>query len=405
MSIVKHSERTVRSGCQKCGNTDLYWYHDTDITTGNRPMANSTCERCKVRGGLVLGTRTGELHQCSGRKTNIGSTEDPIIIIDDPGRGVTPPTEEPGTANVAVRDNDGLKAIADMIQPYLNDTTGLKAEIESLVAAAWAKRSMPTIVEVKYDDGSLKKIEGSTHKCLPEVLQVLAARCHVMMVGPAGTGKSTLAEQAAEALELSYFSISLSPQTPASALLGYMNATGQYVPSLFRMWYEYGGIFHFDEMDNAHPSILATVNAALANGQMAFPDGMVKRHDSSRAAGSANTFGRGADRQYVGRSPIDGATLDRFFVIVVEYDNALEDALAVATGYDAWSAVVEIVRGLRKNAVSQNMNVIVSPRASIDICKVMAAGGSWSLCKEGRLRRGLSDADWRKLSDGVKVSL
>jgi cobaltochelatase CobS len=87
-----------------------------------------------------------------------------------------------------------------------------------------------------------------------------------------------MAEQAAEALGIPSHGISLSPQTPASALLGYMQAAGDYVSTQFRQAYEHGGLFHFDEVDNAHPSVLAVINGALANGHMDFPDGRVKRH-------------------------------------------------------------------------------------------------------------------------------
>ena len=398
MALVKHSERTVRSGCSKCGDTALYWAHDTDITTGNRPMARNECDKCHVRGGLVLVDKNMGLHQCSGPRFTKDIRESSLKTE------AAPPTEVKAEAK-AEHTDDGMAALAAMIKPHLQNMDGVEADIEKMVADAWAKRAVPTRVEVRKEDGELKTIEGTQHKVLPLVLRLLSAKRNVMMVGPAGTGKSTIAEQSAEVLSVAYYAISLSPQTPASALLGYMNATGDYVRSLFREWFEHGGIFHFDEMDNAHPSILATINAALANGVMAFPDGMVKKHHEARAAGSANTYGRGADRKYVGRSPIDAATLDRFFIVNVDYDEALEDALCVATGYNAWNAVVNVVRGLRKNAVNGEMTVVVSPRASMDICVHLHSGGTWEECIDGRLRRGLGDADWLKLSNGVKVAL
>ncbi len=229
------------------------------------------------------------------------------------------------------------------------------------------------------------------------------ARSHLTMaLGPAGTGKSTIAEQAAESLDLPYYSISLSPMTPASQILGYMQAEGEYVRSLYREAYENGGVFHFDEFDNAHPSVLAVINASLANGQMAFPDGMVKRHKDFRAVASANTYGRGADRAYVGRQQIDAATLDRFSVETIEVDESLENELCHGTGLDAAKVkeVLAYVRKLRRNAEAKGMAVVVSPRASVGMCRLLAAGKAWDAAVQARLRRGLSDQDWAKLTQG-----
>jgi cobaltochelatase CobS len=261
---------------------------------------------------------------------------------------------------------------------------------------------LPVQVEVTRN-GQTKPIEGLAHKILPVVITVLSCAKHVMMVGPAGTGKSHIASQAAEALGLESYSISLSPQTPTSAILGYMTATGDYVASLFRQAYEHGGVFHFDEVDNSHPSVLAVINAALANGHMAFPDGMVKRHPDFRCVASANTYGRGPDRAYVGRQQMDMATLDRFEIVTVDVDMALEEALCLATGLDGVrvKAVLAHVRHLRRMAERSKLPLSFSPRRSASACALLAAGMTAQQVSEISVRRGVSDADWIKVSDGV----
>ena len=182
-----------------------------------------------------------------------------------------------------------------------------------------------------------------------------------------------------------------------------MTATGDYVRSLFREAYEYGGVFHFDEIDNSHPSTLAIINGALANGEMGFPDGMVKRHADFRCVASANTYGRGPDRAYVGRQAIDAATLDRFAVVTVEVDRALEESLCMATGLDLArvSRVLAYVRHLRMQAETHKLPLTFSPRASHGMCALLKAGLTVGDAIEIRARRGISDADWRKVSDGL----
>lgn len=378
MALVKHSKRTLRTPCPDCGAMDLYRGHDTDVY-------DEWCAECGVSGKDILLNRDGSLHECDGSDgTDVAMVEPPKAITGAAsGSG-------PDTAQMA----QAFELFRQMLAPAID-----RDQVEAIAREVVGQVVFPYRTVVVRDDVR-REVEGFTHRQLADVTTAILAGEHVMMVGPAGTGKSSIAEQAAEALGLEAYSISLSPQTPASQIIGYMQATGEYVRTLFREAYEHGGVFHFDEMDNAHPSVLAVINAALANGRMAFPDGMVKRHDDFRCVASANTYGRGATRQYVGRQAIDAATLDRFTVITIEYDEALERALCEATGVttSTLDRVLGMVRKMRKAAEDSGLNVIISPRASVGMCKLLVAGMDWEAAVESRLRRGLDDATWRKLN-------
>ncbi|TCO56895.1 AAA family ATPase [Actinocrispum wychmicini] len=387
MVLVKHSERTVRKPCRSCGRSDLYWAHDTDR------IYHKACPRCEVTGSFVLIERDGSRHNC--RNTTDG-TGDPAPDMELDGPTEDEDREAPSVpAPVSPDVQTALGMLVGALTPQVD-----RAEIEAMVKEAVANVVFPTRTVVERANGERKEFTGATHHKLGDVIISLMAGEHVLMVGPAGTGKSTIAEQAAEGLGLKSYSISLSPQTPASQLLGYMQATGDYVPSLFREAYEHGGLFHFDEMDNAHPSVLAVMNAALANGHMAFPDQMVKRHPDFRAVASANTYGRGATRSYVGRQAIDAATLDRFSVETIEVDETLENELCHSTGLeiDQVEQVLTFVRGLRANAEAHSMPVVISPRASVGMCRLLAAGRSWESAVQARVRRGMGDTEWNKIN-------
>jgi cobaltochelatase CobS len=453
MTLVKHSERTVRRPCEDCGSTDLYIAHDTDQPIGQE------CQRCKVDGKYVKINRDGTAHTHNGSEPKAasdpagfkvgdrvrltaagmsatdeeqdgdeGTVENvdendsvvPYFVAMDNGHHwwlrpehVTavapkpaPKAEAPKAAQsapAAVPSDPRAAALAGLLDalsgPPMDPETVRAMVREELGAVVF-----PTNTVVVRGEGSEpKKIDGATHPKLGAVIADLDAGEHVLMVGPAGTGKSTIADQAAEALGLDFYSISLSPQTPTSQLVGYMQATGEYVSTLFRKAFEHGGVFHFDEFDNGHPSILATVNAALANGSMAFPDRMVKRHANFRAVASANTFGRGADRMYVGRQALDMATLDRFSVEYVDIDESLETTLCMATGLAEHTVrqVLAFTRKLRDNAAKHKMAVVISPRASVGMCRLLKAGRPLSEVIDARCRRGLSDADWDKLRQGA----
>lgn len=207
------------------------------------------------------------------------------------------------------------------------------------------------------------KVEGLKHKSLNTLITLASVGQNVLLVGPAGTGKTKSAEQAAEALGLKFSCISVGSQTSKSDLLGYMNAEGKYVSTVFRDAYENGGLFCMDEIDAGNSNVLIVLNSALSNGICSFPDKIVKMHPDFRFVGTANTYGNGADRTYVGRNTLDGATLDRFTVIDWEVDQDLEKRLVEQfKNGDAW---LKTIWYLRDDINQSGIRAIISPRMTV----------------------------------------
>lgn len=110
------------------------------------------------------------------------------------------------------------------------------------------------------------------------------------------------------------------------------------------------------------------------------------RHPDFCAIAAGNTFGRGADRQYVGRNQLDAATLDRFQTYEVDYDEQLESQIA---GCDPWTHYVQAVRrALEKEKVRH----VVSPRASISGARLISAGMALAKVEESCIWKGLDPA-------------
>lgn len=247
-------------------------------------------------------------------------------------------------------------------------TKAAKAEAAALLAAV---RSVgeATRIEVELKDGTKKDL-GVVHRETEWLIKLLQKPRNVFLTGPAGSGKTTCAEKVAEALGLSFHPMSVGPETMKSDLLGFIDANGNYHTTQVREAFEKGGLLLIDEMDAGNGASMTILNSLLSNGYCSFPDGVVKRHPNFRCIAAANTFGRGADRLYVGRNQLDAATLDRFVVRAFDYDEDLERRLA---GNDKW---VERVQRIRARASELKLRVVVSPRASIIGADMLADGFS-----------------------------
>tara|TARA_R110000824_G_scaffold101576_3_gene241259 strand:+ start:457 stop:1560 length:1104 start_codon:yes stop_codon:yes gene_type:complete len=234
-------------------------------------------------------------------------------------------------------------------------------------------------VEVKAA-GKIKAIEGA-HKSLATLVTMLSTETHVYLVGPAGSGKTTLAAQSAEALGKDFYK--QGSILAKHELVGFVDAAGTYHRTAFRDAFELGGVMLIDEIDNNSPEALVAINDALANGSFTFPDSTrsIKRHADFICIAAANTIGRGATRQYVGRMPLDAATLDRFIQLEVDYDLDIERGMALNEfkrfgGTEEHIALdwLTEVRDLREKLNDKGYKVVVSPRASMAGAKLLAKG-------------------------------
>ena len=259
--------------------------------------------------------------------------------------------------------------------------------INAAVAAVEVHR--PVRIEIK--QGSTIRVLPNAHRhaVFADVLAALSVRENVYLVGGAGSGKTTIAAQAAESLELPFYSTGAVGM--AYQLQGFINAEGKYMETDLYRAYTGGGVFLFDEIDASSAQALLAFNAIAANDLAAFPCGTVKRHPDFVIVAAANTFGAGADAQYVGRSQLDAATLDRFAFIPMDYDEKLE--LAISPN-DAWTRHVQ---AFRRAVRELKLRHVVSPRASIKGGKLLSAGLAWDRVEQLVLIRNLSPLDVEKV--------
>ena len=245
--------------------------------------------------------------------------------------------------------------------------------IGKLIAEAVAK-AQPARIVIDGDKPPVK-IAGRTHPVFEKTLRLVRAGLNVLLVGPAGCGKTTLAHQLAQALKRRFGTLHCTSGASESQLTGWLLPVGEgkagtftYVASEFVELYEGGdSVFLLDEIDAADPNMLLVINSALSNGSVHIPqrhdNPEVKRGKNVAVIAAANTFGTGADAVYAGRNQLDGATLDRFYVIEMGYDEALEEDFVIAA--EAVSGVRDLftwVRNLRRAATQHRLRRVVSTR-------------------------------------------
>jgi len=296
-----------------------------------------------------------------------------------------------------VDETQVVQLVNDAIQPLF---TGFKHEVTTLV-----DEIRPKVTQVVLDSKPAKTLEGVQHFQFAQVLQAVSRRVNMWLVGSAGSGKTEIARQTAEALDLPFASINCTSTMQDYRITGYKDANRIYDTTQFRNIFENGGVFVLDEIDNANPNILGILNSALSNGYMAFPDKQVARHKDFVAIATANTFGAGATMQYVGRNPIDGATIDRFVQLHIKYDEAIEQAMLDAVGLEPTVSAKWLinVRTARKNVETAGLKMIISPRATKNGAELIAGGWSVRDAWDASVLKGAKADQVDKVMVGVSL--
>lgn len=263
------------------------------------------------------------------------------------------------------------------------------------------ERKLITVV-----DGKRIEQKGFIHDQFDTVTKFVQNNVPVFLSGPAGSGKNHLCKQVADALGLKfYFSNAI---TQEYKLTGFTDAVGHFQETQFYQAFTKGGLFMLDEIDASIPEVLIILNAAIANGYFDFPApiGYVEAHKDFRVIAAGNTTGHGATYEYIGRNQLDGANLDRFALVEIEYSKTIEDGLACDKNLS------EFCREFRSISEKNGVNIIVSYRAIERLAKmtrVLSLEDALKTCLIKDLEKddlrlileGLSDSKYKKAANNV----
>lgn len=200
------------------------------------------------------------------------------------------------------------KELKDRLDKFIRETYGALPQKLTIVHK-----------DIEYDK------TGIFHKMFEKVLKLVDMNLPVMLTGGAGAGKNFMLEQVANALGLDFYYTSTITQE--YKLTGFIDGGGKYHETEFYKAFTQGGVFMLDEIDASIPECLVILNGAIANGYFDFPTGREIANENFRVVCAGNTVGLGADLVYTGRNVLDGATLDRFVLVEIDYDSRIEENL------------------------------------------------------------------------------
>lgn len=242
---------------------------------------------------------------------------------------------------------DYKKAVEPAVANYQEEKARKQAEE--------LEKSGKTLIALS--DGSKVEVTGKVHPAFREVLEDLKEFRCVYLHGEAGTGKSFMAKQLAEALGVECYISSQS--TLKYDLLGTHNAKGEHIYTAFTRAALNGGVWLWDEYDRSSPDSCTAINDALANGRVDIPGiGMVELHKDFYCIAAGNTCGFGGSSKYTAAQQQDYASLTRFLSkIYIGYCREMD---MIVTNND--SALCDFVEAVRKAIKATGIEIDVPIR-------------------------------------------
>lgn len=301
---------------------------------------------------------------------------------------IVPPAKSPTDVPI----NDLEQRIATLEKEHKELTAALtylsvKLTKEVDKAKSMASTSVKKIVVIRPPDTKKVKLTDVTLPGYFDELKDLAeCRENILLVGPAGCGKSTVARLLSRVLKLKFGKVGGSGGMNENHLLGWLkqDLTGgedHYQSTPFLTCYENGGVCLVDELDAMDENVMLALNSALDDtGELPIPKRkdkpLANKHEDFVCVATANTFGRGATRMYSGRNQLDEATVDRFRMGIIEvwYDDAIERAVCPDEDLRAWA------QGVRDKIVRSDLRRVMSTRFMAKAYKMMKAR-DWKLDK------------------------
>ena len=339
------------------------------------------------------------------------SYAEPEPTVPEPEPTAPEPTPEPEVLAevhpmVSTRPPEGLKDVWNSLG--ISDAVSLAVQEVMPEIIKQASSGVQVVEHRVPSPKGIRVMEGVFHTAFKRCTDVIRLQDQtnswVWLYGPSGTGKTHMAKQMAEAMDLRFAAASCNPGMAASELLGWLLPLGKngeftHVQATFLDFVRNGGVFLLDEFANVSPDVSVSLGMMLANLEMwvakAIDDPHVKVHEDFRLVVADNTRGVGSTSGFV-RNQQDSAIRNRFQFRRIGYDKDLEKAL-----YGDDPLWLKAVWGLRQKAKDLGISEEVGSRQISQGRALRGAYGkdeySVEYCMQ-LLTEGWSDDDRSKVS-------
>ena len=282
-------------------------------------------------------------------------------------------------------ENNWIKGMTDEIIASVKSEFADKfAELDEKIAETTQQNIVLEIKQhVSHNVINYTSVKGQHHQLKP-LLEVMGSGEPAMIIGPTGSGKTRVTHAVKDALGAKHYAIrAVNKQTATHDLIGFNNATGNYVPGVLTKIIQEGGLAVIDEIDNGNSNVLMIIKGILS-GYIYMPYGMQEVNPECRLMCTANTWGLGPDREYVGRNALDVALLNEFVCVEWPYDTNAEKLWTFSL-YNVvdepkiteaqFHKFIERFQAMREYAESNKIRVIFATRNLRQCINLMAKAG------------------------------
>lgn len=230
-------------------------------------------------------------------------------------------------------------------------------------------------------------------------------RINFMLCGPAGCGKTYMANMVAKAINQECYDCTLSGGVRYSQVFGstnLKNGDSEWTPSDLLKAVQRPGVVVINEILGGDADVLIGFNSLTEPGQRFIntPAGRLEVHPECRFIATANNKGRSQSRSYIAAQVQDGSILDRFGVkLDVDYDATVEKKLAESL-IDASTAdkILKLLANLRTALKTAEINFDPSTRRLLLCCQQIKAGIVPSVAFETTFLTSLSHAERKTIN-------
>ena len=236
---------------------------------------------------------------------------------------------------------------------------------------------------------------------MPEIFKVIddvIIGNNVFLVGEAGTGKTTLAEQVAKALGRALIVINCNQWTSPTDLKGGQTIEGYKEGGLIEAWKE-GKILVLDELPKLDPNTAGILNDALA--KTSHPEAVIfngnnqafTKHKNFGVIATGNVTGKGTSAKYAGNNKQDASLIDRFSgsYYLIDFNREFERSLV-------FSKVFEIADKIREELIKHKAEEIMTLRTMLNFNRAYLLEMERETGKRDRYPKG----NGKTLEDAIK---